>query len=48
MPAKEIPILPAKNFDETAGFYGKLGFADSRYPDYLILTRSADGLELHF
>jgi catechol 2,3-dioxygenase-like lactoylglutathione lyase family enzyme len=48
MPLKAIPVLPAKDFDETAEFYGRLGFTEhSRYPDYLILTRSED-LELHF
>ena len=43
MPLKSIPVLPAKDFDETAEFYGRLGFTEhSRYPDYLIVTRSAD------
>lgn len=41
------PILASLDFDETIGFYGKLGFAvRARAPDYLILQR--DGVSLHF
>jgi len=41
------PVLPSLNWDETAAFYEKLGFAVAhRYDDYLIVQR--DGIELHF
>lgn len=45
---RTIPILPSRDFDETAAFYAKLGFAEAaRFgSDYLILTR--DWIELHF
>jgi catechol 2,3-dioxygenase-like lactoylglutathione lyase family enzyme len=45
-----IPTLPARNLEETIGFYGPLGFKlVFRNPDpdkYVILRRAA--LELHF
>jgi catechol 2,3-dioxygenase-like lactoylglutathione lyase family enzyme len=45
------PVMPMRDADATASFYGKLGFAtQSRYGapvcDYLILRR--DWVELHF
>lgn len=41
------PILPARNFDETVGFYAAFGFDAIRREDaYLILRR--DNIELHF
>lgn len=43
------PILPSRDFDETAAFYGKIGFRETgRWDDmgYLILVR--DKVELHF
>jgi catechol 2,3-dioxygenase-like lactoylglutathione lyase family enzyme len=49
-PATVAPILPSRDLDATAAFYGRLGFAVAgRYPppgDYLILR--GHGLELHF
>ena len=49
-PATVAPILPSRDLDATAGFYGRLGFeVAGRYPppdDYLILR--GHGLELHF
>ena len=47
---KAIPQFPSPNFNETAEFYGSLGFEErNRWPnEYLILARPADGLELHF
>jgi len=49
MQAVTIPILPSADFDATAAFYARLGFAErGRWPgDYLIL-RSPEGIELHF
>jgi hypothetical protein len=48
MPAKTIPILPSRDFDETLAFYAPLGFSErGRWPEYLILARP-DGIELHF
>ncbi len=46
-----IPILAARNVDETAAFYGRLGFEvlaryDQFGPTYLLLRR--DDVELHF
>jgi catechol 2,3-dioxygenase-like lactoylglutathione lyase family enzyme len=43
-----IPILPARNLDDTQAFYtDKLGFAlETRYDTYLIVA--CDGVELHF
>lgn len=42
-----IPILASLDLDETASFYGKLGFRTVVYPDiYLIAMR--DSLEVHF
>ncbi len=44
-----IPILPSPDFDETAGFYGPLGFAeDSRWPEEYLILRHPLGIELHF
>jgi len=42
------PILPARDFDETADFYEDMGFNETgRWPDqYLIIVR--DKVELHF
>ncbi len=41
------PVLAARDIDETAAFYEKLGFAMTvRHDDYLILQR--DGCEVHF
>jgi hypothetical protein len=49
MSAKTIPILPSRDFDETAGFYVPLGFRETgRWPgEYLTMARE-DGIELHF
>lgn len=49
MSAKTIPILPSRDFSETADFYAALAFREvGRWPrEYLILRRD-DGLELHF
>jgi catechol 2,3-dioxygenase-like lactoylglutathione lyase family enzyme len=48
--ATVAPILPSRDLDATAAFYGRLGFeVAGRYPppgDYLILR--GHGLELHF
>ena len=48
--ATVAPILPSRDLDATAAFYGRLGFeVAGRYPppgDYLILRGHA--LELHF
>ena len=48
--ASAAPILPSRDLDATAAFYGRLGFeVAGRYPppdDYLILRGHA--LELHF
>ena len=48
--ASVAPILPSRDLDATAAFYGRLGFeVAGRYPapdDYLILR--GHGLELHF
>jgi catechol 2,3-dioxygenase-like lactoylglutathione lyase family enzyme len=46
-----IPILASRNVDETAAFYGQLGFEivahyDQFGPPYLLLRR--DDVELHF
>jgi uncharacterized protein len=42
------PILPSRDLERTAGWYGKLGFTlDLHYPNqYLIVER--DGFHLHF
>ncbi len=50
MPPKTIPQLPSSDYDETAAFYGRLGFTErARWPDeYLILLRETDDIELHF
>lgn len=49
MAATTIPILPSRDFDETATYYGLLGFTErGRWPgDYLVLLRPG-GIELHF
>lgn len=41
-----LPILRSPNLDETAAFYGSLGFTAERIDAYLILRRP--GIELHF
>ena len=45
-----IPILPSADFDDTYGFYARLGFDEvGRWPDeYLILRHRPLGIELHF
>jgi hypothetical protein len=49
MSAKTIPILPSKQFDETAHFYAALGFAETgRWPNEYLILRRDDGIELHF
>ncbi len=50
MGLKTIPILPSDNFEDTARFYERLGFAEQgRWEsEYLILQRPDDELELHF
>jgi len=50
MGLKTIPILPSDNFDDTARFYKRLGFAEQGrwQSEYLILQRPSDELELHF
>jgi catechol 2,3-dioxygenase-like lactoylglutathione lyase family enzyme len=49
MTAKTIPILPSRDFDETARFYAPLGFRETgRWAgEYLTIARD-DGIELHF
>jgi catechol 2,3-dioxygenase-like lactoylglutathione lyase family enzyme len=45
--ARSVPILLARDLDETAAFYGALGFVVARpMSDYLIVDR--DGAEIHF
>lgn len=49
MTAKTIPILPSKDFDETARFYGALGFIEKgRWPGEYLTLRRDDEIELHF
>jgi catechol 2,3-dioxygenase-like lactoylglutathione lyase family enzyme len=44
---RAFPVLPCRDQDETAEFYGSLGFAvDFRKPEYLILRRGP--FEIHF
>ncbi len=46
MPAT-IPVLPARDIEQAAQFYGQLGFAeDDRAADYLSLVHPL-GIELH-
>ena len=49
MTVETIPILPSSDFDETSGFFARLGFSESgRWPgSYLILAHPV-GIELHF
>ena len=45
--ARTVPILLARDLDETSGFYAALGFTVARtFDDYLIVDR--DGAEIHF
>jgi catechol 2,3-dioxygenase-like lactoylglutathione lyase family enzyme len=45
--ARTVPILLARDLDETGGFYAALGFTVARtFEDYLIVDR--DGAEIHF
>ena len=50
MSARACPVLPARNFDETASFYRALGFdevlREKDHGGYLILRRGS--MELHF
>ena len=48
--AVAIPILPSRDFDETAAFWALLGFTErGRWPDeYLIQRHPSLGIELHF
>ncbi len=49
MSAKTIPILPSKDFSETAEFYAALAFREvGRWPREHLILRRDDGLELHF
>ncbi|MDQ7991107.1 MAG: VOC family protein [Propionicimonas sp.] len=49
MAATTIPILPSADFAVTAGFWARLGFAETgRWEDYLILRHAGLGIELHF
>ena len=49
MGAKTIPILPSKDFDETAQFYAALAFREvGRWPRAYLILRREDDLELHF
>ena len=42
-----IPVLPTRDHDKTAAFYGRLGFEEvGREGDYLMLKRGA--FEVHF
>lgn len=44
-----MPILPSWDFDVTAAFFNKLGFAeDGRWPGNYLILRHPDGIELHF
>ncbi|MEM1287377.1 MAG: VOC family protein [Pseudomonadota bacterium] len=44
---KVCPVLPSRDFDVTANFYGRMGFeVGYRNDGYLVLAR--DGSELHF
>ena len=41
-----VPILPARDLDEAAAFYRRLGFREiGRHPNYALLKR--DAAELH-
>lgn len=43
------PILPARDFDETAAFYAAIGFAETgRWDDMGYLIIVMDKVELHF
>jgi catechol 2,3-dioxygenase-like lactoylglutathione lyase family enzyme len=45
--ARTVPILLARDLDETSGFYAALGFTVARtFDHYLIVDR--DGAEIHF
>lgn len=44
-----IPILPSADFDRTASFWARFGFAElGRWADYLALRHTDRGIELHF
>ena len=43
------PILPSRDFDETAAFYAGLGFKETgRWPDQGYLIIATEKVELHF
>jgi len=47
--AKTIPTLPSRDFDRTAAFYARLGFAETaRFPAEYLIVQRVDGIELHF
>lgn len=50
MGAVTIPILPSADFDATAAFWARLGFAETgRWAEEYLILRSDDlGVELHF
>lgn len=49
MTADVMPILPSWHFDETASFYGRLGFVErGRWDGQYLIIDSDLGIELHF
>ena len=49
MTAETIPILPSRDFDETASFWALLGFEESgRWPESYLILNHHSGIELHF
>jgi hypothetical protein len=44
-----IPILPSRDFDETAEFFARLGFEEGgRWPESYLILEHPTGIELHF
>lgn len=49
MAATTIPVLPSSDFDATASFFARLGFAErGRWPDEYLIVDDGNGIELHF
>jgi hypothetical protein len=49
MTVETIPILPSKDFDDTAGFFHRLGFEETgRWPESYLILEHPVGIELHF
>jgi hypothetical protein len=49
MRPETLPILPSWDFDQTTGFYSRLGFREEgRWPGEYLILRHPLGIELHF